>query len=315
MLGFPRAVARRTPTEAPSSTNAGTGRGSTARRVFLLFIAVTTAGAGDAHSICERLFLDGFETGDLSGWTVWRPAPCTSWQWQLTGTIDTSFDVDMYDIDLFDVPGATIDQLHSDGRTVVCYFSAGSWESWRPDAGSFPESVKGLPLDPPFEDELWLDIRQLAILGPIMEARLDLTVTKGCDGVEPDNVDGYTNTTGFPLTAVDQLVYNRFLAAKAHERGLSVGLKNDLDQIPDLVDAFDWALDEQCWEFDECDTLAPFVERGKAVFGVEYQGDPAVFCPVLNALEYSWLKKNLDLDAFRIDCRDVAAPQSLDGRQ
>lgn len=86
-------------------------------------------------------------------------------------------------------------------------------------------------------------------------------------------------------------------------RGLSVGLKNDLDQIPDLVESFDWALDEQCWEYSECALLAPFVARGRAVFGVEYVGNPAVFCPALNALGYSWLKKNLVLDAWRIDCR------------
>ena len=77
---------------------------STAARVFLLLLSALTLGAAGSHAICDRLFFDGFETGDLTGWTVWRPAPCTSWQWQLTGTIDTSFDVEMYDIDLFDVP-------------------------------------------------------------------------------------------------------------------------------------------------------------------------------------------------------------------
>jgi hypothetical protein len=39
-----------------------------------------------------------------------------------------------------------------------------------------------------------------------------------------DNVDGFTNATGFPLTPVDQLTYNRFLAMEAHVRGLSIGL-------------------------------------------------------------------------------------------
>ena len=117
-------------------------------------------------------------------------------------------------------------------------------------------------------------------------------------------MDGYTNSTGFLLTADDQLVFNRFLATAAHARGLSVGLKNDLDQVPQLVGDFDWALDEQCYEYDECDALLPFVAAGKAVFGVEYIGDPAVFCPVLNGLGYSWLKKNLDLDAWRVDCHD-----------
>ena len=82
-----------------------------------------------------------------------------------------------------------------------------------------------------------------------------------------------------------------------------MGLKNDLEQIPQLVESFDWALDEQCWEYAECELLEPFVARGRAVFGVEYVGDPAVFCPPLNAMGYSWLKKQLDLGPWRVDCR------------
>ena len=60
--------------------------------------------------------------------------------------MDTSIDVDMYDIDLFDVPRTTIDQLHADGRIVICYFSAGSYEDWRPDADAFGSNLLGQPL-------------------------------------------------------------------------------------------------------------------------------------------------------------------------
>ena len=59
---------------------------------------------------------------------IWQPLPGTSWQWQLQNSIDTSFDVQMYDIDLFDAPQATIDTLKADGRKIICYFSAGSYE-------------------------------------------------------------------------------------------------------------------------------------------------------------------------------------------
>lgn len=237
-----------------------------------------------------------------SGQTIWQPSPGTNWQWQLKGSIDTSFDVEMYDIDLFDAPQSVIDQLHADGRVVICYFSAGSWEDWRDDAGDFPASVLGKPLDG-WPDEKWLDIRQLDMLGPLMQARLDVAAQKQCDGVEPDNVDGYSNDSGFPLSAADQLAYNQWLAEQAHSRGLSIGLKNDLDQIPQLVDYFDWALNEQCFEYDECDVLTPFVTAGKAVFGVEYSLEPAEFCNQANALNFDWLKKNLDLDAERTACR------------
>ena len=235
---------------------------------------------------------------------IWQPGPGTSWQWQLQGAIDTSFDVAMYDIDLFDSSGTLIGSLQGDGRIVICYFSAGSWEDWRADADDFPASVKGNPLDG-WPGEKWLDVRDLAALGPIMIARMDLAVSKGCDGVEPNNVDGCSNNSGFPLNAQDQLDYNIWLAARAHERGLSIGLKNDLDQIVSLEPHFDWALNEQCFAYDECEMLLPFVQAGKAVFGVEYEGDPDEYCPASIGLNLDWLQKNMDLDAWRVSCREA----------
>lgn len=226
---------------------------------------------------------------------IWQPGLGTTWQWQLSGAINTAYDVEMYDIDLFDSPQAVIDGLQSRGIIVICYFSAGSYEDWRLDASSFPDAVLGRAMED-WEGERYLDLRQLDVLEEIMTARLDLAAEKGCDGVEPDNVDTYTARTGFPLTYADQIAYNVMLATAAHERGLSVGLKNDLEQIPDLLDHFNWALNEQCFEYDECELLLPFIEAGKAVFGVEYEGDPADYCPLALEYHFSWLSKTYDLD-------------------
>ncbi|MBK8137732.1 MAG: endo alpha-1,4 polygalactosaminidase [Chloroflexi bacterium] len=262
------------------------------RRIRVLTMALMAVVAFSAHAAPR---------------TWWQPVPGTTWQWQLSGTVNVGHDVDMYDIDLFDTPQETLDTLHLDGRIVICYFSAGSFENFRPDKDSFPAIVKGNRLDE-WPGEKWLDIRNLAILGPIMEARMDLAVTKGCDGVEPDNIDGYTNDTGFPLTYSDQLTYNVWLAAEAHARGLSIGLKNDLDQIPDLVDDFDWMLNEQCYQYEECDLLLPFISANKAVFGVEYmeeQGDPRQYCRVAESAGYSWLVKTYDLGDTAVNpCSD-----------
>ena len=238
---------------------------------------------------------------------VWQAAPGTTWQWQLTETIDTSIEVQMYDIDLFEAPQETIDALHAAGRAVICYFSAGSREDWRPDAAEFPTEDVGSALDG-WPGESWIDVTSDAIRA-IMTARLDLAAGKGCDGVEPDNVDGYANDNGLGLTAADQLDYDAFLADEAHARGLSVGLKNDLDQVGDLEPLFDWALNEECLSYDECDLLAPFLAAGKAVFHVEYVdaeadgpakideicGDPAI-------AGFSTLVKTWDLNAFRLAC-------------
>ncbi|MFQ5551082.1 MAG: endo alpha-1,4 polygalactosaminidase [Gemmatimonadales bacterium] len=143
-----------------------------------------------------------------------------------------------------------------------------------------------------------------------MQARLDLAVQKNCDGVEPDNVDGFTNNTGFPLTATDQLAFNRFLANEARTRGLAVALKNDLDQIPELVDYFDLSVNEQCHEFNECDQLQPFITAGKPVLNAEYAdqfvSDPVqrqTMCAAAVAQNLRTLVLPIDLDdSFRFSC-------------
>lgn len=210
----------------------------------------------------------------------------------------------MYDVDLVETKPAEINALHAAGRKVICYFSAGSWESFRPDAGDFPAAVKGEPLDPPFADELWLDIRS-NVVRDIMKKRLDLAVTKKCDAVEPDNVDGFSNNNGFGLTAANQLDFNKFIADEAHARGLSVGLKNDIEQLADLVDSFDWALNEECFTYTECDAYGPtFIKAGKAVFHAEYVdvAQLSAVCAVTNPLQISTIIKNIELDAYRVAC-------------
>src|SRR6185436_17118390 len=140
------------------------------------------------------------------------------------------------------------------------------------------------------------------VLGPIMQARMDMCKSKGFDGIEPDNIDGYTNNTGFPLTGPDQITYNTWLATQAHAKGLSIGLKNDIDQVAQLVNVFDWALNEQCNQYQECNTLVPFITANKAVFNAEYSGNTSTFCPTMNTLKFSSIKKSIDLDAPMTAC-------------
>ena len=207
----------------------------------------------------------------------------------------------MYDIDLFDTPTSVIDNLKSRNIAVICYFSAGSWENWRTDAQQIPASVRGASNGWPGEQ--WLDISAIDELAPVMSARLDLAVEKGCDGVDTDNVDGFTNSTGFALTAQNQLDYNKWLATEAHARGLSIGLKNDLLQIVELEPYFDFAINESCLQYNECDLLTPFVDAGKAVFGIEYINDPADFCSETNASNFDFLKKSRSLLSEHEACR------------
>lgn len=241
----------------------------------------------------------------------WVPAPGASWQWQLSGALDFEVDAEIFDVDYETTTQADLDRLKQDGRRTVCYLSVGSWEEFRPDAAEFPDAVLGEVLDG-WPDERWLDIRRTDLLLPIMAARMDTCVDKGFDAVEPDNVDGYQNESGFGLTADDQLAYNRAIAGLAHDRGLSVALKNDLDQIPELVDSFDFAVNEECILYDECDLYTPFTEAGKAVLHVEYQGE-LDFCAESRRRGFSSMLKPLDLTAERWACpADAVQPVFTD---
>ncbi|MFJ2993661.1 endo alpha-1,4 polygalactosaminidase [Pandoraea sp. NPDC087047] len=198
----------------------------------------------------------------------WVPDVSDTWHWQLKGTIDTSYDVKIYDIDLFDVDATTIAALKRAGRRVVCYFSAGSSEDWRPDFRQFRASDMGKRLND-WKGGRWLDIRSDNVR-KVMKQRLDRAVAKGCDGVEPDNVDGYANDTGFALTAKDQLDFNAFIANEAHWRDLAVGLKNDDGQVAALEPWFDFAVNEKCSAQSVCDGYAIFTSKNKPVLNAQY---------------------------------------------
>ncbi|MFJ3923819.1 endo alpha-1,4 polygalactosaminidase [Streptomyces sp. NPDC090022] len=261
---------------------------------LLLLLAACTAGPGEGDDPT------GPAPSPRAPGERWQPRPGTAWQWQLSGKLDLSVKVPVYDVDGFTTTRAQVAKLKAAGRDVICYLSTGAWEDFRPDADAFPQELLGRSNG--WKGERWLDIRRTDLLEPLMAARLDMCRDKGFDAVEPDNMDGYRNTTGFPLNADDQLRYNRLIARLAHDRGLAVGLKNDLDQIPQLVGDFDFAVNEQCAQYGECDKLAPFVAAGKAVFHVEYELGTERFCAASRRLGLSSLEKKYELGAWRRPC-------------
>ncbi len=227
----------------------------------------------------------------------WQPRPTTApWQWQLQGRIDTSVRAGVYEVDGFETPRGTVAKLHRMGRRVICYLDVGAWESYRPDSGSYPSAVLGSRYSG-YPDERWLDIRRIDILAPILRRRFDICRDRGFDAVEADNLAGYENPTGFPLSGGDQLRFNRWVARGVHRRGMSVALKNDPDQVRALVARFDFAVVEECFAYDECEKYSPFVEAGKAVFSAEYEGSPSSFCPQARRLRFSTIGKGYDLFA------------------
>lgn len=234
----------------------------------------------------------------------------TTWNWQLNGELNTSYEADVYVIDMFEqLTENEIEPLKAGGTQVICYFSAGTYEYWRPDVALFDGVEFGNP-HIGFQDELWLDINDPKIL-KIMANRMDIAVMLGCDGVELDNVDGFINDTGHSITQEDALVYSRILANEAHKRGLAVALKNNVELVNDVVDYFDLLINEECFQYNECEGYLPIIEAGKPVFNAEYTevhvNDPVqreLLCMESRSINFQTLILPLALDgSFRFSCQ------------
>ncbi|HLY37574.1 MAG TPA: endo alpha-1,4 polygalactosaminidase [Candidatus Binatia bacterium] len=246
----------------------------------------------------------------------------------VTGGIDTALSAvpysggpavspDVFDIDFLTDPTCVaggsndvddtdaVNAIHARGARVICYVDAGTDEPFRPDHQAyldFDAACGGCLLGKPvsgFREEHWVNIDddqgQRDFLLGIVTTRIDRCVADGFDAVEFDNVDGYANDTGLPFSEATQLLFDTALANLAHQKGLTVGLKNDLGQIGELLPYFDFAINEQCQQYHECAALDPFVAAGKPVFQVEYQVGAGTVCPPANAANRNAILKSVDL--------------------
>jgi hypothetical protein len=291
------------PMDASAATDAGlpTGTGPNDG-------ATTTATGpqGDSGSAIDS----GTPTGPGGG-TIWLPSSATPihFHWQLSTTFSNPSHVIpgqgpvVYDIDGENNSAATVASLHALGPNVkvVCYVDVGTYEPGRSDASQFPASVLGSGVSG-WPGERWLDVRQQSILMPIMTSRIvNWCQKKGFDGLEPDNMDQWANSPGFPMTEADSVSYDLAIASVGHSLGLSVGVKNLLpaisaQNVPRVQSGFDWVLSEQCFEYSECNVYQQtFAMNGKAAWDVEYSTMPN--CTQANAAHQNAQQRELNLGA------------------
>lgn len=154
----------------------------------------------------------------------------------------------------------------------ICYFST-AYEDWRPDAKEFPKEAIGKPLGD-WKGERWVDYRNDKIRG-ILIRRLDKAKSKGCHGVDPDNIDGHTSKSGFSLTEKDQKHFISWLSAEAHKRGLKIGLKNSSETAKELSSLVDFHVAEECTKYKECARYP-----GDKTFFIEYMKRNDSVCKV-----------------------------------
>ena len=225
------------------------------------------------------------------GGAVWRPTSAAPihFHWMIGASTFTSGDIlsgqdgqAVYDIDGANSTAADVASIHAAGAIAVCYVDVGTLEQGRPDYADFPASVIG-PTVAGWPGENWLLVTAAnqSVILPLMKARFaDWCQAKGFDAIEPDNLDAWTNISN--VTEADNVAYDLAVGQLAHALPLSIGLKNvmtDLDpsQYASFLALFDWALNEQCYEYSECSVYTAsgsFLPAGKAVFDVEYNVTP-----------------------------------------
>lgn len=179
--------------------------------------------------------------------------------------------------DLLETPAADFQTCQEMGARMLCYFSS-QYEEWREDEGDFGA------LDEPLDDwpgEYWVDPNDPATMA-VMEARLDIAVEKGCDGVDIDNIDRDGHEA-----------YISAIFTSAREHGLLVSQKNAIEKIDLFFDLVDLYQNEQCQEYEECEAYAGL---GRPVHNIEYTP-----CQTIDYL-YSHRKDVEAMDAFEEAC-------------
>lgn len=241
--------------------------------------------------------------------TWWQPRAGVTFDWYLDDLkAGDTFSAEVVDVDAFTTSPELVAQLHAQGKKVIAYVSMGTIENDRPDARLLPKEVIGKTYRD-WPKEKWLDIRQLDKLKPWLTSRFNMIISKGFDALEPDNLDSYTNDSGFAISEGDVRKYCDLLIDLSHKNGLGIGQKN----VQDLTDAysskFDWALTEDAFKQQWQDQLKPYIALHKPVFAVEYtdvtnRSDfENTVCPRAKSLGYFAILKNRSLDKPTINCQ------------
>jgi len=284
------------------------------------------------------------EPGEAANWDIQLVAP-----FNVVASARAMYDLDLWDVTTAEtityddsstvtVPAGSlagkIAELQAAGGIVVCHVDLGAIALDDPDASKF----MGFEVTPPDRptaptvgsvigwsvvgdpNKRYLDLRTASrpLWEAIMFKRLDLAKRLGCDGIDAawmDQID-----PGFPLVMSgadnDLTNYFREVVGQLHQRELSAGLRVvsmvGKTLSDGFVESYDFAIDERCAEFKDCDFVRRFAQERKAIFGLDYEtdgvtdrdldGEPdgisfASACTRMN-LPMDWIHKDADA-AFR----------------
>jgi hypothetical protein len=167
----------------------------------------------------------------------------------------------------------------AEGLYSICYVNAfqtqpqeaNRWISER--AELLLRDTNGDPvIDPGWPDEMILDISTTGNRVAIADVFGDTIAgcaSDGFDAVEFDNLDAWTRTDG-ALSEQNSIEMATTLVDIAHAEGLAAGQKNSAELGERGRDeiGFDFAITEECAQFDECDAFRNVYKD--AVIDIEY---------------------------------------------
>ncbi|HEU0029554.1 MAG TPA: endo alpha-1,4 polygalactosaminidase [Kofleriaceae bacterium] len=276
------------------------------RGVLVLLVAALAGACGDDGPPAPAI--DATPDAHEDPWFTPTPGEAKNWDIQLAAPFDVSTARAMYILDLWDVTTAQtityadsstvsvpagplagkIADIHAAGGVVICHVETGAIALDDPDAMKFPGFAANPPDDPmaPAAGSVigWsiggdanlrsLDIRVASqpMIQPLIDKRIELAKTIGCDGVTGEHNDRVGSTSGFTITGDDVVAWYKAIATATHARELSAGMWDGNLFTPGLVADYDWMLIERCAEFGDCDTSRSFTMADKAVFALDYDG-------------------------------------------
>jgi hypothetical protein len=169
------------------------------------------------------------------------------------------------------------------GKYNICYINAFQTQ---PNEKSFwtgshsdlllKNSKGAYVIDPDWPDEYILDTSTEAkqnAIAAIEYGWIDGCASAGYQAIEPDNLDTWTRSKNL-LTKADNVGLATLLAQHAHDKSLAIAQKNttDLGSIGRTTVKFDFAVAEECQEYDECGKYTAVY--GNNVIEIEYTDNP-----------------------------------------
>jgi glycosyl hydrolase family 114 len=160
------------------------------------------------------------------------------------------------------------------GLYNVCYVNAfqtqpGEQDDWDSDL-LLRDAAGKVVIDEDWNEPL-LDLRtadKRRRIATKVNSWIDGCATDGYQAVEPDNYDSYTRSKNL-LTAGQAKEFLTLLATHAHSRNLAIAQKNTADLAADrLTVGLDFAVAEECGQYDECATYADAFDNNVLV--IEY---------------------------------------------